>query len=147
MVLRKAKCSKRTSGETLKWVERLLQEDRNPEQINLCLAREKQRAGGDLYAHLRYQKPRRKRYGTYDRRGKLPNRKSIEERPAVVVHRSCIGDWKLNTIIGKNHSGVLVSLMERNSRLTLLVKEPDKTAWSVREAILKLLEPVANRVH
>ena len=88
-----------------------------------------------------------KRYGTYDHRGKIPNRKSIEERPAVVERRSRIGDWELDTIIGKNHSGVLVSLVERKSRLTLLAKVPDKTAWSVREAILELLEPLAIRVH
>ena len=66
------------------------------------------RAGGDLHTHLRCRKPRRKRYGTYDRRGRIPNQKSIEERPAVVERRSRIGDWELDTIIGKNHSGVLV---------------------------------------
>jgi len=163
MERRKAKCSKRISGETWKWVERLLQEDWSPEQISLWLAREKllfvshewiyqyvlqdKRAGGDLYTHLRCQKPRRKRYGTYDRRGKIPIRKSIEERPAVVERRSRIGDRELDTIIGKNHSGVLVSMVERKSRLTLLAKVPDKTAWSVRQAILKLLEPLANRLH
>ena len=160
MERRKAKCSKRISGETWQWVERLMREDWSPEQISLWLAREKQifvshewiyqyvlqdkRTGGDLHTHLRCQKPRRKRYGTYDRRGKIPNRKSIEERPAVVECRSRNGDWELDTIIGKNHSGVLVSLVERKSRLTLQAMVPDKTAWSVREAILKLLEPLAS---
>ena len=158
-----AKYSKRISEETWQWVERLLREDWSPEQVSRWLAREKRlhvshewiyqyvlrdkRAGGDLHTHLRCQKPRRKRYGTYDRRGKLPNRKSIEERPAVVERRSRIGDWELDTIIGKNHSGVLVSLVERKSRLTLLAKVPDKTARSVRRAILELLAPLADRVH
>ncbi len=41
-------------------------------------------AGGNLHRHLRCQKARRKRYGAYDRRGSLPNRVSIEERPAAV---------------------------------------------------------------
>ena len=163
MERRKAKCSKCISEETWQWVERLLQEDWSPEQISLWLAREKQlfvshewiyqyvlqdkRAGGDLHTHLCCQKARRKRYGTYDRRGKIPDWKSIEERPDIVERRSRIGDRELDTIIGKNHSGVLVSLVERKSRLTLLAKVPDKTAWSVRQAILKLLEPLANRVH
>jgi IS30 family transposase len=40
--------------------------------------------GGNLYRHLHCQKKRRKRYGSTDRRGKLPNRVSFEERPAVV---------------------------------------------------------------
>ncbi len=160
---RRAKRSKRIPEETWQWVERLLREDWSPEQISRWLEQEKRlhvshewiyqyilrdkRAGGDLHTHLRCQKPRRKRYGTYDRRGKLPNRKSIEERPAVVERRSRIGDWELDTIIGKNHSGVLVSLVERKSRLTLLAKVPDKTARSVRQAILELLGPLAGRVH
>jgi len=46
------------------------------------------RAGGELYRHLRCQKKRRKRYGSYDRRGKLPNRVSIEERPDIVEQRN-----------------------------------------------------------
>ena len=96
---RRAKCSPRIPEETWQWVERLLREDWSPEQISLWLAREKRlhvsheriyqyilqdkRAGGDLHTHLRCQKPRRKRYGSYDRRGRIPDQKSIEERPAV----------------------------------------------------------------
>jgi len=163
MERRKEKCSMRISGKIWQWIERLMLEDWSPEQVSLRLAQEKRlfvshewfckyvlqdkRPEDDLHAYLRCQKPRRKRYGTYDRRGKIPNRKSIEERPAVVERRSRIGDWELDTIIGKNQSGVLVSLVERKSRLTLLAKVPDKTAWSVRQAILKLLESLANRVH
>jgi len=43
------------------------------------------------------------RYGKTDRRGIIPNRQSIEQRPAIVDARSCIGDWEADTIIGKNH--------------------------------------------
>ncbi len=42
------------------------------------------RSGGDLYRYLRCQKMRRKRYGTYDRRGIIPNQVSIDKRPAIV---------------------------------------------------------------
>jgi IS30 family transposase len=55
-------------------------------------------AGGTLYRHLRCQKKRHKRYGSYDRRGKLPNRVSIEERPAIVDERHMICDWEVDTI-------------------------------------------------
>jgi IS30 family transposase len=47
-------------------------------------------------------KPYRKRYGHYDRRGKLKNRVSIDDRPLVVDQRCRIGDWEGDTIIGKN---------------------------------------------
>lgn len=70
-------------------------------------------AGGSLWKQLRGQKQRRKRYGKHDRRGTIPNRLSIEQLPAIVEERRRIGDWEADTIIGKNHKQVIVSLVER----------------------------------
>ena len=64
-----------------------------------------QQAGGDLYRSLRCQKTRRKRYGRYSRRGRIPNQVSIDERPAVVNTRQRLGDWEGDTMIGKGHRG------------------------------------------
>ncbi|MEJ2033851.1 MAG: IS30 family transposase [Deltaproteobacteria bacterium] len=160
---RKSKARSRISSEIWTWVERLLREDWSPEQISLWLEQEKKlfishewiyqhilkdkNRGGNLYCHLRCQKPRRKRYGSYDRRGRIPNRVSIDERPAIVARRRRIGDWELDTIIGKNHSGALISLTERKSRLALIAKEPNKDAEGIKQAILRLLKPLADRVH
>ena len=93
-------------------IERLLREDWSPEQISLWLAAERGLSishewiyqpilqdkawGGDLYRHLRCQKPRKKCCGPYDRRGQLRNRVSIEARPAIVEHRARLGDWELD---------------------------------------------------
>jgi len=52
------------------------------------------RTGGLLWKQLRCKKLRRKRYGKTDRRGIIPNRQSIEQRPAIVEERSRIGDWE-----------------------------------------------------
>ena len=98
-------------------MEQLLREDWSPEQISGWLTREEgvsvsheriyqhvyedKRRGGDLHRHLRCQKPRRKRYGHYDRRGQIRERVSIDERPEVVEARSRIGDWEADTVIGK----------------------------------------------
>lgn len=163
-VARRASKNRRRIDEvTRQWVERLLREDWSPEHISLWLRKEKgvcvsheriyqyvlrdKRNGSGLYRHLRCQKARRKRYGSSDRRGRIPNRTSIDERPAIVVRRSRIGDWEVDTIIGKGRSGVLVSLTERKSGLTLLAKVANKTAEAVRQAILALLEPLRDRVH
>lgn len=145
------------------WVERLLREDWSPEQISLWLAKEGHLAishewiyqhilqdkakGGTLFRHLRCQKRRKKRYGSYERRGQLRNRISIEARPAIVERRSRLGDWELDTIIGAGRRQALVSLSERKSRLTLIAKVPDKGAEGVKQAILTLLAPLANHVH
>ena len=125
-------------------VEQLLREDWSPEQISGWLTREEgvsvsheriyqhvyedKRRGGDLHRHLRCQKPRRKRYGHYDRRGQIRERVSIDERPEVVEARSRIGDWEADTVIGKLGGAVLVTLVERRSRLSLIALAPNKTS-------------------
>jgi IS30 family transposase len=151
----------RITGEIWTLVEKLLKQDWSPEQISgrlkkeqsICISHEwiyqyvlkDKRAGGDLYRHLRCQKKRRKRYGKYDRRGKLPNCRSIEERPAIVNDRKRLGDWEGETLIGRRHKPVLVTLTERKSRFTLLGKVPQRTAQAVRDQIHRLLLPVADK--
>jgi len=68
------------------------------------------------------KKQRRKLYGSYNRRGQLIDRVSIDERPAIVDSRSRIGDWELDTIIGKNHKQAIISLIEQKSRYTGIQK-------------------------
>jgi len=137
-------------------VEQLLREDWSPEQICLWLHEAGEQpvshesiyqyiywdksCGGDLHTHLRCKKKRRKRYGTYDRRGKLINQVSIDERPAVVDERSREGDWEVDTIIGKNHKQAIVSMNERVHRLIYLYKVETKDAESVAEAITRTLK-------
>lgn len=144
-------------------VDELLREDWSPEQVSLWLAEKEQvsishewiyqyilkdkREGGQLHLHLRCQKPRRKRYGSYDRRGQIPNRVSIEERPDIVDQRTRLGDWELDTLIGKHHKQAIVSLTERKSRLALIAKVPTKEAEGVKDAVIKLLTPLSEHVH
>ncbi|MEK0336549.1 MAG: IS30 family transposase, partial [Nitrosopumilus sp.] len=92
-------------------------------------------------------KKRRKRYGANDRRGSIKNRVSIEQRPDVVEERSRIGDWEVDTIIGKQHKQALVSLTERKSGLALFYKVERRTKGKTEKAIKQLLSPIANKVH
>jgi IS30 family transposase len=159
---RQSKVKTRITDTAWTNVERLLRQDWSPEQISLWLKAEKQMSishewiyqyilqdkhyGGDLYHHLRCQKQRRKRYGSYNRRGQIIDRVSIDDRPAIVDRRSRIGDWELDTIIGKNHQQAIVSLSERKSRFTLIHKVERKTAQCVSQAIIKLLKPFSDQV-
>lgn len=102
--------------------------------------------GGNLYKNLRCQKKRRKRYGKNSRRGQIPNRRSIDERPKIVDKKSRIGDWEANTIIGKNHTKAIVSIVERKSKYCFLKKVERKTSSEVKEAIVSLLESVSDKV-
>lgn len=104
------------------------------------------RAGGLLWKHLRCQKQRKKRYGKFDRRGTIPNRHSIDERPAIVETRNRIGDWEVDTVIGKKHKQAILSIVERKSGYTLIRKVERKTALAVSQAMIGLLKPHRKKV-
>ena len=104
-------------------------------------------AGGDLHRHLRCQKKRHKRYGSYDRRYRLLNPVSIEERPEIVAQRQRIGDWEVDTIIGKGHRQAILTLTERKLRFALLQKVGRRTADQVGDAVIELLQPATDRLH
>ena len=160
---RRQKVVPRITAEVWNLVESLLRQDWSPEQISGRLKKEQglrishewiyqhilvdKQAGRDLYKHLRCQKKRRKRYGSYDRRGKMPNCRSIEERPAHVNTRKRLGDWEVDTLIGKQHKHAMLTLTERKSRFTLLGRVPRRTARAVRRQVCKLLLPVKDKVH
>jgi transposase, IS30 family len=143
---------------TWRLVESLLRQQWSPQQISGRLTLEQQegvsheriyqhiyadkRAGGNLYRHLRCQKVRRKRYGRRDRRGQLPGRRSIDERPKIVDAKRRLGDWEADTIVGRNHRQAIVSLVERKSKLTRLVKVERNTADAVGRALTAQLKPL-----
>ena len=97
-------------------------------------------SGGDLYKHLRH-KNYKKHSPSVDNRGRIKNTISIDERPDIVDEKSRIGDWEADTVIGKGHKGVLVTLTERYSKLNLIAQVKSKHAECVTQAILDLLEP------
>ena len=145
-------------------VEGLLRLFLSPQQVSgrlklekaMCISTESiyQRAyrnkaqGGDLVSYLRCQKVRRKRYASgQERRGTLAQRIGIEQRPRVVDQRSRIGDWEGDTVIGKNHQGVLVTLVERRSRYTLACQAASRHSAGVTEAVITLLRPHRRQCH
>ena len=148
---------KRITAETWAWIDEKIRQDWSPEQVSGWLKKNTEtevshewiyqhiymdkRSGGDLHKHLRCQKKRRKRAGDYDRRGKIPNQVSIEERPEIVERRERIGDWEADTIISAGNRGAIVTLVERRTRFTLLKQVTRRTASEVEDAILDLLRP------
>jgi IS30 family transposase len=160
---RRKRVKKRISLATWTTVEDKLRQDWSPEQVSGWLKKNTdtsvshewvyqhvyldKRVGGDLHKHLRCQKKRRKRVGAYDRRGKIPNQVSIEDRPEIVEQRKRIGDWEGDTIIGAGMQGAIVTLVDRKSRFTLLKQVPNRTAAVVEIAILDLLIPYQSSTH
>lgn len=80
-------------------------------------------SNGRLYLHLRHKnKKHHKRSHEYQRRGTIKNRVCISKRPVVVDRKSRIGDWEIDTVIGKDHKGALVTIVDRKSKFTLIKK-------------------------
>ena len=157
------KSQPRIPVSTWNFIEHLIKNEWSPEQISTWLKQQcdikvshekiyqhilsDKKTGGKLFCHLRCKRKRKKRYGSYERRGQIPNRISIDERPAIVDSRSRIGDWEVDTIIGKGHKQAIVSLAERKTRLTLLRKVEHNTASAVGQAVIELLRPLCKKVH
>ena len=153
----------RIAPQTWQQVERLLRQEWSPEQIAGRLKLEQhptvsheciylyvyadKRRGGTLHRHLRSQKKQRKRYGGYLRRGQIPNRTSIDQRPKIVARKGRFGDWEADTIVGARHKGGILSAVERKSKLTRLRKLATKEAEEMRHTSVELLEPLAAKVH
>jgi len=153
----------RIAWQTWQQVERLLKQDWSPEQISGRLKLEHQptvshesiylyiyadkRRGGTLHQHLRSQKKQRKRYSGYIRRGQIPNRTSIDQRPKIVASKGRFGDWEADTIIGARHKRGILSAVERKSKLTRLRQLQTKAAAEMKDASVALLGPLADRVH
>ena len=154
------------TGETIDYIERKLHEQHSPEQIAERMKRDPGWHGptvsheriyqhvwqdktcdGMLYKQLRIggTKQRRKRRNSLDRRGAIKNRIGIEHRPAIVERKYRIGDWEGDTMIGKNHQGALVTLVDRKSKLTLIGKVTRYTAQAVEEAIVRLMKRLGRR--
>ena len=103
--------------------------------------------GGELYKHLRHKKTYKKRTGTSETRGQIIGCISIDERPSIVDEKTRIGDWEADTVIGKGHKGVLVTLAERVSKKTLIAHVPSKHAEIVKDAIIKMLQSEKQHLH
>lgn len=117
------------------------------ERIYQYIWKDKQE-GGELYKYLRgSNKKKRKRYGSNDKRGQIKNRRWIDERPSIVENKTRIGDFELDTIVGKGRKGYLVTIVDRKSKLTLIDKSKTKQADVIARKIIKLLDPFKEHIH
>ena len=97
-------------------------------------------SGGTLHHSLRCQKTYRKRgLAGQDRRGQLRNRMDITARPIEADNRERLGDYEGDTVIGKDHKGVLVTLVDRKTRETKIQALSNRKARAVAQACIDKL--------
>ena len=109
------------------------------------------KAGGDLWRTLpRAHRKRRRRCPREDGhgRGKIPNQRMIDTRPAEVETRQTVGHWEGDLINGAWKSGNLVTAVERNTRFALVGRTETKEACEVTPTLctMFLTVPLVARV-
>lgn len=160
---REAPKARKITVDVMAWIKVLIRQELSPQQITDYLERHKKISlhhetiyqliyedkanGGDLYQHLRIvSKPYRKRYGSYDRRGKIKNRVDIDERPEVVERRSRIGDWEGDTVVGKGRKSALLTMVERKTLYTVIVKLTGKQADLLAASAINAMKRLKDQV-
>ncbi len=160
---RTASKARKMTHSVVEQVERQIREQWSPEQVSgwlqevfgMSLSHERiylyiwedKRVGGDLYTHLRRQgKKYQNRCNGKTSRGRIKNRVGIEHRPRIVEEKSRVGDWEIDTVIGKGHSGALVTIVESATQFTVSKRVNGKSAKDTG-ATISLQSPYAGAVH
>ncbi len=160
---RDARKARKMTAEITGWIEALIGQELSPQQVVDYLRRHSKvslhhetvyqfiyadkAAGGELYRHLRVaSKPYRKRYGSYDSRGRIKNRVDIDERPAVVGRRNRVGDWEGDTVMGLRRQSALLTMVERKTLYTVIARLTGKRADLLAEAAIDSMRHLKDKI-
>jgi IS30 family transposase len=114
--------------------------------VYTCLYGETAKAPA-LKEHFRQQqaKPRRRK-GTKGRRGQIPDRVSIDERPNIVEEKSRVGDWEGDTVESAGKNAYIAAFVDRKTKVLLAKLIPDKSAATLNKAAVRAFKPIPARM-
>jgi len=119
----------------------------SPERIYQYVWADKKR-GGDLHTHLRHNgRKYRKRGNAKDTRGIIKDRVGIENRPKIVDEKLRIGDFEIDTVIGQNHKGALLTINDRVSSKVWIARLEGKNAADLAQKAIEVLTPYQSVIH
>jgi len=98
---------------------------------------------GEYQKHLRKGRKKRKRRSSLkSKRGVIPNRIGIEERPAMAEEKKELGHWESDTMIGGNHQGVLITHVDKTSKFLIAGLAKNKTSQQMNKITSELFKIV-----
>jgi len=151
-----------TSTIRLKIIRELEQEQWSPEQIAgkakrdgiemvsieriYQFIRQDKREGGLLWKHCRHKLKHRKR-PVSGKRVVIPNKVMIDNRPDVINNRERFGDWEIDTIVGPENKGAILTVTERLTGFLMMKKLSEgKNAKALAKELYFMLLPYKNAV-
>ena len=163
MERRKRATANRTKDPAIIWeaLDLLKEEDWSPEQISADMKKRGKHISpeliyrhiradesGELASHCRH-KMKYNRHGRHDRTTKvknIPDRVSIHQRPDEADGRR-FGDWEMDTIVGKDGKGAIVTLTERSTNMLLMERLPEgKRPEPLAKVVIRLLFPYRHTI-
>lgn len=160
---RKRTTANSTKDPIIVWeaLDLLEEKDWSPEQISADMKKRGKSISHELiYRHIRADESGRfashcrhrmkyNRHGRPDRTTKvrnIPGRVSIHERPAE-ADGTRFGDWEMDTIVGKDGKGAIVTLTERSTNILLMERLPHgKHPEPLAKAVIRLLFPYRHTI-
>ena len=124
----------RVSAETIYTYVYILPKGEFKKELISCLRKEHK------------ERKHQKSSGSKEKRGKITDMISIEERPADVADRSVPGHWEGDLILGKENKSALGTIVERTTRALILVPLKGKDAESVRKAFEKEMKNLPKKM-
>jgi len=95
----------------------------------------------ELARCLRSGRAVRRPRGRLERRGQIPDKVMISERPPEVEDRAVPGHWEGDLILGRASRSAIGTLVERSTRFVLLLHLPrDRSAETVRETMASAIQ-------
>jgi transposase, IS30 family len=93
---------------------------------------------GSYQQYLRQGQKQRRRKGVHQKRGGIPGRVGIEHRPAIADQKTEMGHWESDTVIGANHTGILVTHVDKASKFLLAGLAKNKTVQQINQVTIEL---------
>jgi IS30 family transposase len=104
--------------------------------------------GGKLYRHMRTKGKRyAKRGSARGKRGQILGQVDIGQRPAVVEEKQRVGDLEMDLVIGRGHSGVLLTINDRATGVLKMAILESKEAALVQARAVELLTECKPHLH